>query len=104
MGVTKLSPVDPFDESKGYYSKEEEALVLKDALQKMPRSALLAQLAALEAENERLKDAIEAVREQAILYGFTGETVANMPTPLTRQEMTAWWQECILFLSERKEA
>ena len=98
MGVTKLSPVDPFDESKGYYSKEEEALV------KMPRSALLAQLAALEAENERLKDAIEAVREQAILYGFTGETVANMPTPLTRREMTAWWQECILFLSERKEA
>src|SRR3972149_10355593 len=49
MGIPELSPVDPFDESKGYYSKEEEALV------KMPRPELLADLAASRAENEWLR-------------------------------------------------
>ncbi len=38
---------------------------------------------------------IEAAREQAV-YGFTGETVANMKEPLTGPEMNRWWQSRIL--------
>ena len=84
--------------------RRRNAVVVERSRWEARLAVLQGRVESLEAENERLKDAIEAVREQAILYGFTGETVANMPTPLTRQEMTAWWQECILFLSERKEA
>ena len=57
MSVPDLSSVDPFDESKGYYSKEEEALV------KMSPSALLAELAAFRAANERLQMSGRKMRE-----------------------------------------
>ncbi|KKM99802.1 hypothetical protein LCGC14_1144190 [marine sediment metagenome] len=47
------------------------------------------------------QEKLEAIHEQ-VIYGFTGQTIANMNVPLTGAEMSRWWQKTISAILERK--
>jgi hypothetical protein len=67
IGGPKLSPVDPFDESKGYMTPEEEAVA------KMPHAELVATVARLQ---ERVEEAERALALKAVVM-VSGEMVTK---------------------------
>ncbi len=52
-------------------------------------------------ERDEAQEKLWAIHEQ-VIYGFPGETIANMTVPLTGAEMNRWWQKTISTILECK--